>query len=68
MAKGWGRADTQRVFDLVESAKVSRNGDRFVFSFGEQQAMTRASSPALTTNQILALGGVALVLALIVLR
>ena len=68
MAKGWGRADTQRVFDLVESAKFSRNGDRFVFSFGEEQAMTRPSSQALTTNQMLALGGVALVLALIVLR
>ncbi len=65
MAKGWGRADTQRVFDLVESAKFSRNGDRFTFSFGEAQAMQRQD---LTTNQMLALGGVALVLALIVLR
>ncbi len=65
--KSWGRADTQRAFDLIESAKFSRNGDRFTFSFGEQQAMQRPRQD-LTTNQILALGGVALVLALIVLR
>jgi hypothetical protein len=66
--KSWGRADTQRAFDLIESAKFARNGDRFTFSFGEQQSMTRPRPQALTTNQMLALGGVALVLALIVLR
>ena len=63
--KGWGRADTQRVFDLVESAKVSRDGDRWSFSFGEQQA---SRPTGMTSGQQLALGGVLVVLALIVLR
>ncbi len=62
----WGRADSQQVLDLIESAKVTKSGGGWSFSFGDQQEMIR--QPSMTTQQKLALGGVLLVLALIVVR